>query len=332
MKHIILAFLCAVLLCRSSAVSAEGAYAPGFERMRAIDMDLLRKCAPRPAGMGGAFTAVEGDPIGIFWNPSAALRANRLMVSGNHSLRHFPGERKNLDQFDSDTTAVIVPVRGEGVVGLGFTVPGEWGVDHMDTNGVVPGAEKHRGRERVAAYGEASGGRRASAGTVHSNWFRYSGDEGAEGGGASRRFDTGGGFSFFYSGAGGAAWGLSVKGISSLFKSGAAGERRGTAVVRVGVAYRAGNAADTVAAADVEFIVSRGVSVRGFAGVERDFDDRVFVRAGTMNGAPTYGVGAESGSLRLDYAVVKDLLPRVTGKPVTRSRDGHFLSYTLEFD
>jgi hypothetical protein len=48
-----------------------------------------------------------------------------------------------------------------------------------------------------------------------------------------------------------------------------------------------------------------------------------------MNGRFTYGAGAALGDLRLDYAVVRDLLPDVAGQNPGRFTDGHFLSYTL---
>ncbi|MFH1539078.1 MAG: hypothetical protein ABIH66_08965 [bacterium] len=315
------------LLIFSSTCFARSAAGEGLDRMRAVDLDLLRRCAPRPAGMGGAFTAVKDDPIGLFWNPAAALHANRLMISGNHSLRHFPGERENLDQFDSDTTAIIVPLEGETAMGVGFTVPGEWGIDHVDTNGVVPGAERLRGRERMLAFGDVGGGRRAAAGTAHSDWLRY----GGPGGDSVRSFGRGAGFSFFYEGDDGFTYGVSLKGLASLIRGGGGDGKAGEATIGLGVAYRAHDVARTLAALDLEirFRAARRTRVLVFGGVERRFENRAFARLGCMHGLPTYGVGVKSGGLRLDYAVVKDLLPRVVDKDVAAFRDGHFLSYTL---
>ncbi|MEW6202512.1 MAG: hypothetical protein AB1546_11080 [bacterium] len=316
-------------------------------RMSTIDMDILRRCAPRPAGMGGAFTAVEGDPIALFWNPAAAMRADRLTISGNHSLRHFPGGKKNLDQFDSDTTAIIVPLEDEAVLGIGFTVPGEWGIDHTDTNGVVPEAEKYHGRERLIAFTEAKPGERTAAGTVYSDWYRYHADvniselrtpnyELRTPNTEYRQFNYGGGFSFFYRGAGGFTYGINLKGLKSLVKRG--GGKGGNSAlrtphsalnIRIGVAYQGRGRSKTLVAADAEILFGARTRLRGYAGVERRLEDRGFLRIGTMNGMPTYGIGAKSGGLRLDYAVVKNLLPNVTGKKIDRFKDGHFLSYTL---
>lgn len=316
-----------VLLTFGFLCSAYAAADGGIDRMRAVDLDLLRRCAPRPAGMGGAFTAVGGDPIGLFWNPAAAMQANRLMISGNHSLRHFPGERKNLDQFDSDTTAILVPLRGETVMGVGFTVPGEWGIDHVDTNGVVPGAERLRGRERMLVFGDVSDGERAAAGAAHSDWYRYS----EPGGDSVRSFRSGAGFSFFYEGDDGFTYGVNVRGLASLIRGGGGDGRKGEATIGLGVAYRAQGVAKTLAALDFEirFRAARRTRVLVFGGVERRFEDRAFARLGCMHGLPTYGFGVKSGGLRLDYAVVKNLLPRVIDKEVSVFGDGHFLSYTL---
>lgn len=298
------------------------------ERMRDIDMDLLRRCAPRPAGMGGAFTAVGGDAIGLFWNPAAAIQANRLMISGNHSLRHFPDGKKNLDQFDSDTTAILIPLEGDKVLGAGFTVPGEWGIDHMDTNGVIDGGEKFKGRERMLVFGEADGGKRTSTGGVVSNWSEYRSEVGKP----VRRYENGVVFSFFYEGAGGATYGINVKGLSALITSGEWRGKSGAVSVGVGAAYRGRGRSKTTAAVDVEAILRRGgkPKYRLFGGVERRFEDRAWLRVGSMDGLPTYGGGVKSGSLRLDYAVVKDLLPRVVDKDLKVFGDGHFLSYSLQ--
>ncbi len=290
--------------------------------------DYLLKTAPRPVGMGGAFTAVGGDPIGMFWNPSAALRSNRLAISGNHSLRHFPGERKNLDQLDSDTTGITIPLRGDTVLGLGFTVPGEWGIDYMDTNNVIKKKERYRGRERRAALADLRQGiRHTSAGYLDSNWYRHTGENIA----ARQEFQTGGGFSFYYETGSGMSYGINVRGLSRLFKPGEGEKKRAAGLkLTVGAAYRADPKADTLAAADIEFGFRSGVDLRWFAGVERAFDDRIYLRTGSMNGMATYGGGARFGSLRLDYAIIKNFLPSVSGdRDITLFQDAHFLSYTL---
>lgn len=290
-------------------------------------IDYLEKTAPRPAGMGGAFMAVPGDPIGMFWNPSAAMRADRLAISGNHSLRHFPGPRRNLDQFDSDTTGIIIPLEDDVVMGIGFSLPGEWGIDYTDTNGLLPEREKLRGRERRIAFtGLHDGAERTGAAYVESDWYRYTGPDADS---SYRSFDTGGGFSFFYEDDNGMSYGVNFRGISRLFKGGD-DRRKKAAKVTLGAAYRPDPNAATLVAADVELSWGHGFETRWFGGVERAFDRRVYLRIGNMAGMPTYGAGGRFGSLRLDYAVVKNLLPRVSGcSEATEFQDGHFLSYTL---
>lgn len=291
-------------------------------------VDYLLKTAPRPAGMGGAFTAVPGDPIGMFWNPAAALRSNRLAISGNHSLRWFPGPRKNLDQLDSDTTGVTIPMRGDMMLGLGFTVPGEWGIDYNDTNDIIKKKERYRGRERRLAMADLRPGiRHSSAGYLDSSWYRHTGQS-VE---TLREFHTGGGFSFYYETENGMSYGINVRGISRLLKPASGGKSRSFGMkVTMGAAYRADPAADTLAAADLELTFRRDVRARWYAGLERAFDDRIYLRTGSMNGMPAYGGGAAFGSLRLDYAIVKNFLPVISGDDsVTLFQDAHFLSYTL---
>ncbi|HOO55366.1 MAG TPA: hypothetical protein PLN69_00980 [bacterium] len=289
-------------------------------------VDYLLKTAPRPSGMGGAFTAVPGDPIGIFWNPSAAMMSDRLAISGNHSLRHFPHGRKNLDQLDSDTTGITLPLSGDAIMGIGFTVPGEWGIDHTDTNDVLPDKEKLRGRERRFCYADLHGTEQAGAEFVDSNWYRY---DNTDNGSHYRQFDTGGGFSFFYETQNGMMYGAQVRGLSSIVKGNINAVKKALSIT-FGAAYRADKNAATLAAADLELSWKHGFETRWFGGIERSFDRKGFLRVGSMNGMPTYGAGSRFGSLRLDYAVVKNLMPQITGnEDVKTFQDGHFLSYTL---
>ncbi len=290
-------------------------------------IDYLGKTAPRPAGMGGAFTAVGGDPIGLVWNPSAALRSDRFSFSRNHSLRHFPGDKRNLDQFDSDTVGVVIPVQGEGAVGVSFTIPGEWGIDHADTNGLLTDREKLRGRERRISYSELGGSRGNAAFSADSNWFRY--DDIDDASASNRSFETGGMFSFYYEADDGMRYGVSLRGLVERIKGKGDGRKR-KATATFGVAYRPDEKASTLLAADFELCWKDDLRTRWFAGAEREFDGRYFIRAGSMNGLPTYGAGAEAGSVRLDFATVKNLLPKVTGnEDVKEFQDGHFISYTV---
>lgn len=294
--------------------------------------NYLLKTAPRAAGMGGAFTAVPNDPIGMFWNPAAALRMDRLAISGTHSLRHFPGAKKNLDQMDSDMVGVVVPLTGDQVAGAAFNMPGEWGVDHMDTNDVLKNKQRVRGRERRIAFSDLlNGANETTAGYVDSNWYR---DDAAPGGPA-RKFQSGGGFSFFYEDDNGMMYGINARGLLNLIKGREKepSKKSASAKITLGVAYRPDRLADTLAAADLELAIGEKTEARWFAGVERSFDrEKYFLRAGSMNGMLSYGAGARAGSLRMDYAVVKNFLPKITGeKNVLDFQDAHFASYTLKF-
>lgn len=292
--------------------------------------DYLLKTAPRAAGMGGAFTAVPLDPMGMFWNPSASLRADRFAISGTHSLRHFPGKNKNLDQLDSDMVGVIVPLNGDMVMGAAFNMPGEWGVDYMDTNDVLPAQQRVRGRERRFSLADLGGdASRDSAGYIDSNWYR----DDAAANGPQRTFQSGGGFSFYYETTDGMMYGVNVRGLSNLLKGKEAtpSERKTGVKITLGAAYRDDHTSDTLAAADLEIAINEDKTRLGwFAGVEQTIDDRLYLRVGSMNGMTTYGAGARAGSLRLDYAVIKNFLPVITNEDdVTLFQDAHFASYTL---
>lgn len=325
--------------------------AAGLDPVRRIE--LLAKTAPRPAGMGGAFTAVADDPIGMWWNPSAAMFGQRLAISGNHSLRHFPHGRKNLDQFDSDTMGVTIPLSGGHMLGLGMTVPGEWGVDYADTNGVLQptgcarkcakhkadGAapcplempERVRGRERRLALGNYrnfNNGNGLAATEIASNWYRkeHLGKDRIQ-----REFQPGAGFSVYYQGNNGFRYGATLR-LKKRQRPDEPVKKQTLVDLTLGVAWRDTPQSDTLAALDLQLLTTTALERaqwRYFGGVERGWDDDVFARAGLMNGRFTYGAGAAFGDLRLDYAVVRDLLPDVAGQNPGRFSDGHFLSYTL---
>lgn len=352
-------------------------------------ISLLTKTAPRPAGMGGAFTAVPGDPMGLWWNPSAAMFSQRLAVSGSHSLRHFPGERRNLDQFDADLMGATIPLAGDHMLGLAMNVPGEWGVDYADTNGVLdPGCAhkcprqqgvdgdvpcprrqgikgdmpcpKHksmdgdgpcpeheamesgapcpyampprvRGRERrvsLGNYHNFKNSRGLGATELASNWYRK---EHVNPDRIHREFQHAAGFSLYYEANNGFRYGATLR-LTRRQRPDQPVNTDTLVDMTVGVAWRDDPASDTLAALDLQLLtdprLSRGVW-RYFAGVERGWDNDAFARLGLMNGLTTYGAGVRMSHLRLDYAVVRDLLPSVAGSNPGRFGDGHFLSYTL---
>jgi hypothetical protein len=316
-----------------------------------VRLSWLNKTAPRAAGMGGAFTAVSGDPIGMWWNPSAAMHTQRLAISGTHSLRHFPGEHKNLDQFDSDLMGMTIPLANTHMLGLGFTVPGEWGIDYADTNGALQtgggckcpshGAEhkcphggpgpfppRVRGRERRIALGNihtANNNRGLSAAELQSDWYRT---ESAQ---PYREFRGGVGFSFYYEADNGFKYGATVR-VRERRRPDQAMKKSKIYDVTLGVAYREDPQADTLAALDLQWIIQDNIERSKFyyyAGVERKYRDKAFARVGVMQNNRTWGVGARFSHLRLDFAEVEDLLPDVAGQDPGRFRAGRFLSYTL---
>jgi hypothetical protein len=94
----------------------------------------------RALGMGGACVAWIDDGSSIFQNPAGLGRVNSLTFSHAHSRNHFPGERTNLDQLDSDPTSFIIPLSGAllgypiGSAGIGWMLRGEQGYDYTFRN------------------------------------------------------------------------------------------------------------------------------------------------------------------------------------------------------
>jgi len=97
--------------------------------------------------MGGVFSPLARQPEVVFENPAAIACAGRRF-SYSHSIRHFPGKIRNLDQLDADSVALISRF-GFLSLGLGFTVAGELGYDYLTRNDFVFPEEKVEGREEV---------------------------------------------------------------------------------------------------------------------------------------------------------------------------------------
>ena len=106
----------------------------------------------RTIGLGSAMTAVSGDEQCIFFNPAGLANIRRFRIGQSHSLRHFPGEKINLDQLDDDPTALIYPLRFAGVFGAGFVLQGELGYDYLTRNDPDFPQRRLWGTERYDAY------------------------------------------------------------------------------------------------------------------------------------------------------------------------------------
>lgn len=76
----------------------------------------------RPMGMGGAFTAAEGDPYAIYWNP-AGLAALRERRAGFFHNEHFQGFGQEFLYYAAPAAGLRLPFIGRlrgGVFGLGL--------------------------------------------------------------------------------------------------------------------------------------------------------------------------------------------------------------------
>lgn len=76
----------------------------------------------RPVGMGGAFTAAEGDPYAIYWNP-AGLAPLRERRAGFFHNEHFQGFGQEFLYYAAPAAGLRLPFIGRlrgGVFGLGL--------------------------------------------------------------------------------------------------------------------------------------------------------------------------------------------------------------------
>jgi hypothetical protein len=82
--------------------------------------------------MGGAAAAVP-QPASVFYNPAGLAAIRHFTLMHNHSARHFPGSREGgmseWDQLDGDTQAIVVPLPLT-TYSHGFTASGEMGYDY----------------------------------------------------------------------------------------------------------------------------------------------------------------------------------------------------------
>ena len=106
----------------------------------------------RALGMGGAFCALADDESAIFHNPAGLGKLKRLRFGTSHSVQHFPGEIKNLDQLDCDPAVIVYPTR-LGTYAAGFTLQGELGYDYLKRNSPRFPRERLWGWERFDGYG-----------------------------------------------------------------------------------------------------------------------------------------------------------------------------------
>ena len=106
----------------------------------------------RSLGLGTAMTAVSGDEQCLFYNPAGLANIRRFRLGQSHSIRHFPGPTRNLDQLDADPVAIIFPLRFAGVFAAGFVIQGELGYDYLTRNEDIYPHRRLWGTERYDGF------------------------------------------------------------------------------------------------------------------------------------------------------------------------------------
>ncbi|MDT8285963.1 MAG: PorV/PorQ family protein [Elusimicrobiales bacterium] len=127
----------------------------------------------RPAGMGGAFAAAEGDPYSLYWNP-AGIAGIRERRAGFFHNEHFQGFGQEFLYYAAPADGLRLPFVGrlrDGVFGLSlnyFYTPDELerrsGLYESDPANPISPVEGHFGAYDLALA--ASYARRTAAGTA----------------------------------------------------------------------------------------------------------------------------------------------------------------------
>lgn len=107
-----------------SAEEADGGYAGAF---------LQVPIGARPTAMGGAYRAVSNDGAASFYNPAGISSLQRPMFASSYRLMQL--DRK------LGYAAVMIPVRGEAVIGGRWLYAGSGSVDVRDGDGELLGRE-----------------------------------------------------------------------------------------------------------------------------------------------------------------------------------------------
>ncbi len=301
------------LVCLSLGLALSSAHAHAEAVSAIADMAAL---GARPAALGGwhgvgmfgAQGLLGGAPLGDF---------EHLAFSHTHSLRHFPHGKKNLDQLDADPMSVMIPLnKGNSMVGGTFSLSGELGLDHRDSNGLLKKKHWLRGKAREVFYA-AVAGKLASAETLTwaSAWEQWQ-----DGTVKTQRVIMPGAQVM---GLGSSRWRWSF-GLKRAVP--VEGEVKAHWLWNLGAAYQGKHGILGVLS-----LLGRDLSTRRLGGgVEKSAGPHLRLRAGYGEG-PTYGWGLKLGDFLVDYAVMKNVMPSLSAQPFPRFKDAHLLTYGFSF-
>jgi hypothetical protein len=297
--------------------------------------------------MGMAMTAVSGDEQCIFYNPAGLAGIRGFRIGQSHSLRHFPGEIRNLDQLDADPVCIVHPLPIGGVFANGFVLQGECGYDYMTRNEMDFPQRKEWGIERYDAYA-ANITPWTKIGLYHrSNIYRLwsvgilpaslpDENDMPSGRARSQHEGEGGCFGFIQTILPGVNFGYSSEKMDEDYipEKGVT-----TKIVHTGwsikplpwihfVIDNETNKTKTRINEDITTNKSKSINW----GIEITVLPGIIVRYGDANGHKTCGLTLGFEPLKLNYGEAKNIMPLIVGEDYPdRCKDIHLASYSIEF-
>jgi hypothetical protein len=308
------------------------------QRSFANNMDYI-KLTPE----GSAFSPNSSVEKGInffSFNPASIASGRGLQLLMTHSIRHFPGRIKNLDQLDADIYGFSLPFEaGKTNFGFLWMVPHEtgfdWATQNSDEKGKIPRRTLKGGLFEI--------------GIAHRNDISNVGFSVAKGDFWMKDDKTGKilyTHKFFMlqpgymweSGTNKFKYGITPSFETETLKDNSGKHTKKTIDLQFSWGYKLDSRSDAIISSDVSISLNDGklkIGVKPITGVGyRTYalnKKNLLLEVGYYNGAIHYDAGVKTGSMIVDYATLKDSLGMITGQNVQFLKDVHLASITLKF-
>lgn len=305
----LMAILVVVLSCPADVIGAGNIAVTGFDRLPGA----------RPAGMGGAFTALADDGFAVNWNPAGIVRLRRRELVSMYEMMTLDRSASYLAgayPFEDGVTSFGVSWHRFGVDAIPVNDLDFTRVVSVDSTGNPVYAIRTSGYvQDVSNQMTFSFGRRINdflAAGVNAKYVTQRiGEEDAYALGADlgMLLDAGNGVSI----------GASVRNIAQTMNWGTAGDREDN----IPLSLRLGMAVDFKGVARVlaDFEKIENSEMIYHIGAEGIIHDTFSIRLGLDDGKMTAGTSLKLNSWRIDYSYVDDVLGI-----------NHKLSSTFRFD
>jgi len=292
-------------------------------------------------------TAVSGDEQCIFYNPAGLAGVRAFRIGQSHSLRHFPGEIRNLDQLDADPVCIVHPLPIGGVFANGFVLQGECGYDYMTRNELDFPQRNEWGIERYDAYALNATPWTKLGFSHRSNIYRTAGsadipsafspdnNEMPSGRARSQHEGEGGCFGFIQTILPGVNFGYSSEKMDSDFIP-----EKGVTTKKVHTGWSIkplpwihfviDNETNKTKTRINEDITTNKSKHKNW-GIELAIIPGVVCRYGSIDGNRTCGLSLGAGRFKLHYGEAKSLMPLIVGEDYpNRFKDVHLAGWSVE--